>query len=300
MAAGDEVPAKPPASGVPPPVSPRGAVPPVPPGLTAVSCVCPQHDTRAKGSEVPEGSRGARSLWEGGGQGGAASPRCVWGCVCVCPRTVPCPPGYSEAPARRVAGWHRGGAGTRSLGGGEGGAGGTAGDAAVPPGCPRGHPVALVAASVAMAAGCCSCLCQLPAGARARTGTRVHTHEHVCTRTHTHMYARRLPAPKPAALSQPTPTPPTAFGACLSFPQFYDQRGETRRVPSSVPWECPQGPTALSFVPWPQAGLAVSERHVAQGGIAWHRGTLPAPALRPHGIVTHGVEAPMSPSGTQQ
>lgn len=130
---------------------PLGTSPPVsPPRLTAVSCVCPQHDTRAKGSEVPEGSRGARSLWEGGG----------------------------------AVRWHDGtggGSGTLSLG--EGGAGGPAGDAAVPPGCPRGHPVALVAALVAMAAGCCSCLCQLPAGARAHTATRVHT----CVNTHTHV-----------------------------------------------------------------------------------------------------------------
>lgn len=130
---------------------PLGTSPTVsPPRLTAVSCVCPQHDTRAKGSEVPEGSRGARSLREGGG----------------------------------AVRWHDGtggGSGTLSLG--EGGAGGPAGDAAVPPGCPRGHPVALVAALVAMAAGCCSCLCQLPAGARARTGTRVHTR----VNTHTHV-----------------------------------------------------------------------------------------------------------------
>lgn len=84
------------------------------------------------------------------------------------------------------------------------------GGSAVPPGCPHGHPVALVPASVAMAAGCCLCCllrCQHPAvwqpSVWAHARTHADTRAHACTRT---------PEGQP--------------GACLSFPQFRSLKGQ--------------------------------------------------------------------------
>lgn len=63
------------------------------PRLTAVSNVRPQHDTRAKGSEVPERSRGARSLRGGGGQLGRSRQG-----ACPCQHS-PCTPVPPLSPA---------------------------------------------------------------------------------------------------------------------------------------------------------------------------------------------------------